>query len=303
MTWFLVDDGFFGHPKTSEASLEALGLWTLAGSWSGKYLTEGMIPKRQVEKLGGSQELAQELVRTGLWLDCNDYYQFYDWFGCNPHKEDVLAKRKKKEESGRKGGLASGRSRRSKSKQTRSETRSKTEANAEAKPKQTRSENEPNTNTNTNTNINTPSYPPSGGAGDVGVELGKPRRAAVDRSYTPQFEQFWNLYPQHRRKEKPKAFVEWKQAIKRADPDVIIEGLRSYLTGDVTYAPYPAKWLKTDSWQDGPDTSRQVEASRANPAMARRESNVSSLQAYINLRHGKAPAGQPAQGRLIGGAA
>ena len=129
------------------------------------------------------------------------------------------------------------------------------------------------------------------------------RETTANRSYTPQFEQFWNLYPQHRRKEKPKAFAEWKQAIKRADPDVIIEGLRSYLTGDVTYAPYPAKWLKTDSWQDGPDTSRQVEASRANPAMARRESNVSSLQEYINLRHGQGQATQPAQGRLIGGAA
>lgn len=129
------------------------------------------------------------------------------------------------------------------------------------------------------------------------------RGKTANRSYTPQFEQFWNLYPQHRRKEKPKAFAEWKQAIKRADPDVIIEGLRSYLTGDVTYAPYPAKWLKTDSWQDGPDTSRQVEASRSNPAMARRESNYGNLQAYVNLRHGQGQATQPAQGRLIGGAA
>ena len=129
------------------------------------------------------------------------------------------------------------------------------------------------------------------------------RETTANRSYTPQFEQFWNLYPQHRRKEKPKAFAEWKQAIKRADPDVIIEGLRSYLTGDVTYAPYPAKWLKTDSWQDGPDTSRQVEASRSNPAMARRESNYGNLQAYVNLRHGQGQATQPAQGRLIGGAA
>ena len=129
------------------------------------------------------------------------------------------------------------------------------------------------------------------------------REKTANRSYTPQFEQFWNLYPQHRRKEKPKAFAEWKQAIKRADPDVIIEGLRSYLTGDVTYAPYPAKWLKTDSWQDGPDLSRQVEASRSVPAMARRESNLANLQSYISQRQGRQPQPTRTQGRLIGGAA
>jgi len=93
------------------------------------------------------------------------------------------------------------------------------------------------------------------------------REKTANRSYTPQFEQFWSLYPQHRRKEKPRAFTEWQQATRRADPSEIIAGLKAYLTGDVTYAPYPAKWLKTDSWQDGPDLSRQVEASRSVPAM------------------------------------
>lgn len=250
MTWFLVDDGFFGHPKTSEASLEALGLWTLAGSWSGKYLTEGMIPKRQIEKLGGSQELAKELVRAGLWLDCNDYYQFYDWFGCNPHKEDVLAKRKQKEEAGRKGGLASGRSRRSKSKQTRSEARSETEANAEAKSKQTRSENEPNTNTNTNTY--TPYSPPEGGGSDDEPECREPSSEP-----TQGFVQFWSLYPNH---DYPDAAVrEFKRVLRRTGTERVT--LVALLQGaqvlrdehrDPRYIPAAAKWLHDGGWKNKP---------------------------------------------------
>ena len=131
------------------------------------------------------------------------------------------------------------------------------------------------------------------------------REKTANRSYTPQFEQFWSLYPKHRRKEKPKAFVEWKQAVKRASAETIVSGLEAYLTGDVTYAPYPARWLKADSWQDGPDLSRQVEASRTAPALARRESNLDSLNAYVSQRRdgprqpGQAGAGRPA---LIGGA-
>lgn len=129
------------------------------------------------------------------------------------------------------------------------------------------------------------------------------REKTANRSYTPQFEQFWSLYPQHRRKEKPRAFAEWQQATRRADPGEVIAGLKAYLTGDVTYAPYPAKWLKTDSWQDGPDLSRQVEASRSTPAMARRESNLANLQSYISRRQGRQPQPARTQGRLIGGAA
>ena len=86
----------------------------------------------------------------------------------------------------------------------------------------------------------------------------------VSRSpaYSDDFEIFWKTYPSFRRKEKPKAWAEWKKAINRAPVGQIISGLQAYLTGDVTYAPYPAKWLKLDSWNDGPDTSQQMQSSR-----------------------------------------
>lgn len=126
---------------------------------------------------------------------------------------------------------------------------------------------------------------------------------AGQRKYSDEFDRFWNLYPRERRKEKPKAFAEWKLAIKRDTPENIIAGLERYCEGDTTWAPYPAKWLKNDRWQDGPDESHQMEAARSNPAMVRREENMASLQAYINQRRGQGQATQAAQKRLIGGAA
>jgi hypothetical protein len=81
-------------------------------------------------------------------------------------------------------------------------------------------------------------------------------------AYSDDFETFWKAYPSFRRKEKPKAWAEWKKAIRRASVAQIISGLQAYLTGDVTYAPYPAKWLKADSWNDGPDISHQMQSGR-----------------------------------------
>ncbi|MCI1868507.1 hypothetical protein [Bifidobacterium crudilactis] len=106
----------------------------------------------------------------------------------------------------------------------------------------------------------------SGGQRDRGTEGQSKNIPAkqVSRSpaYSDDFEIFWKTYPSFRRKEKPKAWAEWKKAINRAPVGQIISGLQAYLTGDVTYAPYPAKWLKLDSWNDGPDISQRMQSSR-----------------------------------------
>lgn len=139
MTWFLVDDGLSQHPKVTSAKRGAsrermVGLWTLAGSWSSKYLTEGHIPHEQIDELGCTQQSAQALVQARLWHiaghDCdicpqppgNDY-QFHDWTQANQTRFEVLDKRAKKSAAGSKGGKASGETRRN---------RSKNEASAEA---------------------------------------------------------------------------------------------------------------------------------------------------------------------------
>jgi general stress protein YciG len=132
MVWFKVDDSFHSHPKAMAVSLAALGLWTAAGSWSGAHLTDGFIPDRGVQLLArGESALAEELVAAGLWKRTKGGYRFHQWVEDsdgterNPTAKQVKEKRSKRAEAGRKGGVASGKS--------RSKTASNNEANASAR--------------------------------------------------------------------------------------------------------------------------------------------------------------------------
>lgn len=103
MPWFKVDDGFHDHPKVDELSLEAIGLWTLCGTWSSRHLTDGEVPWSRVLKFGGSVELCSELVRANMWRTSEDVRDgavpnaifFVNWNEWNPTKNDVEADRKK----------------------------------------------------------------------------------------------------------------------------------------------------------------------------------------------------------------
>lgn len=93
MPWFKVDDGFHGHPKVIDLSLEAVGLWTLTGSWCAKYLTDGFVPDKTVARVGGTDDAARELFDAGLWEGCAGGWQFKDWDEYQPLKADVEAER------------------------------------------------------------------------------------------------------------------------------------------------------------------------------------------------------------------
>lgn len=93
MPWFKVDDAFHGHPKVMELSPAAVGVWTLAGSWCANYLTDGEIKTAIVRRLGATDEMVQELVNAGLWIDIGGAYQFKDWDEYQPLKADVEAER------------------------------------------------------------------------------------------------------------------------------------------------------------------------------------------------------------------
>lgn len=89
MPWFRVDDGFHSHPKVLATSLAARGLWATAGSWSMHHLTDGMVPDHVLASLGGTPELAAELVAAGLWKRRKNGWLFHDWEKKNPTKEAV----------------------------------------------------------------------------------------------------------------------------------------------------------------------------------------------------------------------
>jgi len=95
MPWFRVDDGFHSHPKRLSVSLAAVGLWTVAGSWSSAHLTDGAVPDAYLESLSAdAPKLAGELVAAGLWKRRRGGYVFHDWADCNPSKEAVENERR-----------------------------------------------------------------------------------------------------------------------------------------------------------------------------------------------------------------
>lgn len=100
MVWFRVDDGFPDHPKV-EAMLagshapHAIALWTLAGAWCARQLTDGAISFAKVARLGIARHAqgAAELVRVGLWERSETGYRFHDWAEMQPLREDVTSSR------------------------------------------------------------------------------------------------------------------------------------------------------------------------------------------------------------------
>ena len=98
MPWFKVDDAFHSHPKVMELSVEAVGLWTLAGTWCANYLTDGTIKESVLHRFGRTsanvRELCAELVASGLWIDNGDgTYTYKDWAEYQPMKDAVEAER------------------------------------------------------------------------------------------------------------------------------------------------------------------------------------------------------------------
>jgi hypothetical protein len=98
VTWFKIDDGFSDHRKVialqqSKHWKGALALWTLAGSWCSRHLSDGFVPAPVVTRLGASPQEAGALVAVGLWTEAEGGYQFHGWDEHNPSREHVEAKR------------------------------------------------------------------------------------------------------------------------------------------------------------------------------------------------------------------
>jgi len=69
VTWAKVDDQLHGDPRAAVAGIEAMGLYVLALSYMGAYLTDGEIGLPQVKRLVGRRapHLAARLVAAGFW--------------------------------------------------------------------------------------------------------------------------------------------------------------------------------------------------------------------------------------------
>lgn len=98
MVDFRVSDGFGSHPKTIGISLEAAGLWTLAGSWCSRYLTDGYLPADAMDGLCKRPKVIQELVNRNLLVVAPGGWQFVDWLQYQRSKAAVEAERERNRE-------------------------------------------------------------------------------------------------------------------------------------------------------------------------------------------------------------
>lgn len=91
---FQVDPDFYDHPKTTGMSDAAFSLWVRAGSYSAAKLTDGFIAEDVLATvLRSSEDVAEELVRRGLWKRSRGGYRFHQWGHRNLEKSRVEADR------------------------------------------------------------------------------------------------------------------------------------------------------------------------------------------------------------------
>lgn len=105
MTWFRIDDSFYDHPKVFDAPDCAVALWTRAGTWAARNLTDGFVPSGMPARLCDDPDTAvRELTRRGLWKRTTGGFQFHDWSEFQPTAEAVKTLRQQRVEAGRRGG-------------------------------------------------------------------------------------------------------------------------------------------------------------------------------------------------------
>lgn len=112
MAWIKIDDQFSDHPKVIAAGPLAAWLYICGLTYCGRYLTDGLIPQRQLRKLAdvdNAEELAARLIEVGLWDEVEDGFLVHDFLDYNPCRAEVIATREARAEAGRRGGLAKAR--------------------------------------------------------------------------------------------------------------------------------------------------------------------------------------------------
>lgn len=251
MPWFPVDDRFHSHPKAAAASLAAIGLWAVAGSWANDHLTDGDVPGHMIPLLSrGATELADELVTVGLWRRTKTGYRFHQWHADgdgsirNRTRSEVAAEREKKSIGGaignhRRWHTGKGTKPDPKCKYCRADQRER-ESLTDRTTDRTSDEGGDRT-----PSPPIPSHPipkrtpptPQGGSDD-----------------DPQFTTFWAAYPLKR--DKGHARKAWRAALKRGvDPEHIIKAALRYREDPgrkPDFTAYPGTWLNGERYNDEP---------------------------------------------------
>lgn len=132
------------------------------------------------------------------------------------------------------------------------------------------------------------------GSGEQGGGTGGETSTDVDKKSRLDpavFEAFWKLYP--KKKEKPAAKTAFTKACKRATPEVILAGVECFADAwkqsgkDLTYVPYPQRWLNNDRWADEPDPPGGLATRSANGNGRQPNNTRESLDAMSQMFVGR----------------
>lgn len=105
MVDFRVADTAPEHPKLRAAGLAAAGLWSLAGAFAMRELTDGWVPDYWVQSWPGGKRQAAALVAVGLWFREPRHglpgYRYHDWADYQRTAESVERERAEARERAR----------------------------------------------------------------------------------------------------------------------------------------------------------------------------------------------------------
>ncbi len=220
MAWFKVDDKLHSAPKLlsipRKYRLAALGLWTIAGSWSADQLTDGVVPDYMIEEWGGTKTLVGWLVKADLWQEVEDKTQFKNWADYQPTRADKEEERAKNREKLRKW--------------------------RERNP----GGNEGVTGLQEGSNLSgNPAPVPSRPVPSLRTTTPTPDGAA-------EFDEWYAIYP--RKTDKGHARNAFKTARKKTGQDVLMAAVRRFAHEskgvEQKFLAYPATWLNGERWED-----------------------------------------------------
>ena len=228
VAWYKVDDQLHTHPKARRAGLAAMGLWTLAGSHSMCYLTDGFVEAWFVDMFPEGRELAGRLVEAGMWLPVDGGWQFHDWADYQPTRESVQAERE----------AANERKRRWKEKRD-AERAAEQAKNAGGTRSETRSEREEERVENT-APTPTPTPTPQSSVKNTPAVAGL-------------FERAYEAWP--KKAERKRSFEKFQQLAKKHDPEwlageIIRFGAAYAVATEKRFVPALVVWLNGERWTD-----------------------------------------------------
>lgn len=253
MTWFKVDDSFYDHPKVYDAPDCAVALWTRAGSWSARNLTDGFVPASWPARYCNDVDQAvRELLNRGLWKRTKGGYQFHDWTEYQPTREEAIAGRDNMSSGGALGNHRRWHVGQGKKNAACRYCQGKPDRGTDRLPDRVADA--------------IPESPPNPPTRPVPKNNKTSSSTATPSTDAPEFTRFWTAYP--RRIGKGQARKAWAKAMKGgADPETVIEAAGRFTAEvgghDPTFIPYPATWLNGERWGD----ERDPEPKPAGPVM------------------------------------